>query len=301
MYYKCTKKSPYRKCTMRGSIDEEEAFRQIDSILDHYTLHPLLYEWAMKTLDGIREKELLERYDVAKIKNANMDDCEKQLHELVSMRTRGIIDDELFTKESAHIQSLMKDIRQSLEDNQERQRKWYEIIGKTLNTLTSPNEKFKLANDIGERRAVLLAIGPKATLRQVDNDEQNHTIVVPQKSNRALTTKIIEVEPYPWIEVIDKGKRRIEQEWLKNSQSRALTKNSPILQGSNSLKSHLMKLWSGRPDSNRRPQRPKRCALPTVLRPGSPNYTIQLQNTPALFRLSKPYLITNIKQTSSPL
>ena len=26
MYYKCTKKSPYRKCTMRGSIDEEEAF-----------------------------------------------------------------------------------------------------------------------------------------------------------------------------------------------------------------------------------------------------------------------------------
>ena len=70
-----------------------------------------------------------------------MDDCEKQLHELVSMRTRGIIDDELFTKESAHIQSLMKDIRQSLEDNQERQRKWYEIIGKTLNTLTSPNEK----------------------------------------------------------------------------------------------------------------------------------------------------------------
>lgn len=269
MYYKCTKKSPYHKCNMRGTISEKEAFRQIDTILDHYTLHPLLYQWAMEILDSIREKELLERYDIAKIKNASMDDCEKQLHELVivNMRTRGIIDDELFTKESKHIQALMEDIKRSSEDNEERQRKWYEIIGKTLNTLTSPKEKFELAEDIGERRAILLAIGPKATLRQVDIDELNEAIVVPQKSTKALTTKIIEIEPYPWVQAIDEGKRKIEQELIKNSLSGALTKNSPILQGSNSLKSHLYKLWSGRLDSNQRPHGPKPCALPTVLRP----------------------------------
>lgn len=268
MYYKCTKKSPHQKCIMRGSISEKEAFRQIDAILDHYTLHPLLYQWAMETLDSIREKELLERYDIAKIKNASMDDCEKQLHELVSMRTRGIIDDELFTKESKHIQTLMEDIRRSTEDNEERQRKWYEIIGKTLNTLTSPKEKFHLSDDIGERRAILLAIGPKATLRQVNVDELQDAIVVPQKSAKALTTKIIEVEPYPWVKVIDEGKHKIEQEFIKNSCSRALTEKTPFLQGSNSLKSHLSMLWSGRQDLNLRPQRPKRCALPTVLRPG---------------------------------
>ncbi len=267
MYYKCTKKSPYRKCNMHGTISEKEAFRQIDAILDHYTLHPLLYQWAMEILDKIREKELLERYDVAKIKNASMDDCEKQLHELVSMRTRGIIDDELFTRESKHIQSLMEDIKRSTEDNEERQRKWYEIIGKTLNTLTSPKEKFDLAEDIGERRAILLSIGPKATLRQVNIDELENPIVIPQKSTKALTTKLIEVKPYKWIEIIDEGKRRIEQELFKNSLSGALTRNSPILQGSNSLKTHLYKLWSGRLDSNQRPHGPKPCALPTVLRP----------------------------------
>lgn len=267
MYYKCTKKSPHHKCTMRGTISEEEAFRQIDALLDHYTIHPLLYQWAMEILEEIRDKELLERYDVAKIKNASMNDCEKQLHELVNMRTRGIIDDELFTKESKHIQSLMEDIRKSAADNEERQRKWYEIIGKTLNTLTSPKEKFHLAEDIGERRAILLAIGPKATLRQVEPDELDSAIIVPQKSARALTNKIIEVEPYPWIQVIDEGKHKIEHEFAKNSLSTALTKNSPILQGSNSLKSHLHKLWSGRQDSNLRPLLPKSSALPTVPRP----------------------------------
>ena len=267
MYYKCAKKSPYRKCNMHGTISEEEAFRQIDAILDHYTLHPLLYQWAMEILDKIRKKELLERYDIAKIKNASMDDCEKQLHELVSMRTRGIIDDELFTRESKHIQSLMEDIRRSTEDNEERRRKWYEVIGKTLNTLTSLKEKFDLADNIGERRGVLLSIGPKATLRQVNIDELENPIVVPQKSAKALTTKLIEVKPYKWIEIIDEGKRKIEQELFKNSLSGALTKNSPILRGSNSLKSHLYKLWSGRLDSNQRPHGPKPCALPTVLRP----------------------------------
>lgn len=146
----------------------------------------------------------------------------------------------------------------------------YEIIGKALNTLTSPKEKFDLAEDIGERRAILLAIGPKATLRQVDDiSELNEdTIVVPQKSTKAITAKIIEVKPYEWIEVIDKGKRQIEEEFFKNAKSGDRTRKTPILQGPNSLKSYLYKLWSGRQDLNLRPQRPKRCALPTVLRPG---------------------------------
>jgi len=69
-----------------------------------------------------------------------------------------------------------------------------------------------------------------------------HT-VIPQKSAKALTTKIIEVNPYPWVKVIDEGKREIEQEFIKNSYSRALTEKTPFLQGSNPLKAYLYKLW----------------------------------------------------------
>lgn len=269
MYYKCTRKSPYRKCCMRGTISEKEAFRQIDALLDHYTLHPLLYQWAMEVLDSVREKELLERYDIAKIKNASMDDCEKEFHELVKMRRRNLINDEQFEREAKLLQNLMDDIKRSAEDNEERQRKWYEIIGKTLNTLTSPKEKFHLEGDIGERRAILLSIGPKATLRQINyiNELEENAIVVPQKSAKAITAKIIEVKPYKWIEVIDKGKRQIEEEFFKNDKSGCITEKSPFLQGSSTLKSHLFQLWSGRQDSNLRPLLPKSSALPTVPRP----------------------------------
>ena len=90
-----------------------------------------------------------------------------------------------------------------------------------------------------KRRAILLSIGPKATLRQIDdiNELGKEAIVIPQKSVRARTAKLIEVRPYKWIEIIDKGKRQIEEEFFKTTKSRTLIKKSPILQRSNSLKS----------------------------------------------------------------
>lgn len=102
---------------------------------------------------------------------------------------------------------------------------------------------------------------------QVNIDELENPIVIPQKSAKALTAKIIEVEPYPWIKVIDEGKKQIEQELLKNSLPGVLTEKTPILQGSNSLKTHLYKLWSGLPDLNWRPHAPQACALPTAPSP----------------------------------
>lgn len=52
---------------------------------------------------------------------------------------------------------------------------------------------------------------------------------LPQKSAKALTAKIIEVKPYEWVQVIDEGKRKIEQELMKKCLiSGALTKNRPF-------------------------------------------------------------------------
>lgn len=115
---------------------------------------------------------------------------------------------------------------------------------------------------LGERRATLLSIGPKATLRQVNIDELENPIVIPQKSTKVITAKIIEVKPYEWIEIIDKGKRQIEEEFFKNAESGDRTRKTPFLQGSSTLKSHLFQLWSGLPGLNWRPHVPQTCALP---------------------------------------
>lgn len=55
----------------------------------------------------------------------------------------------------------------------------------------------------------MLSIGPKATLRQIDDISKlnEDTVVVPQKTAKAITAKIIEVKPYKWVEVIDNNKK----------------------------------------------------------------------------------------------
>lgn len=117
---------------------------------------------------------------------------------------------------------------------------------------------------LGERRAILLSIGPNATLRQINDvsELKEDAIVVPQKSAKAITAKIIEVKPYKWIQVIDKGKRQIEEEFFKSAESGGRTRKTPFLQGSSTLKSHLFQLWSGLPGLNWRPHAPQTCALP---------------------------------------
>lgn len=84
----------------------------------------------------------------------------------------------------------------------------------------------------------MLFIGPKATLRQINdlNELEEDLIVVPQKSTKAITAKIIEVEPHKWIQVIDNGKRKVEEEFLKNAKSGCITEKSPLLQGASTLK-----------------------------------------------------------------
>ena len=48
---------------------------------------------------------------------------------------------------------------------------------------------------------------------------------------KALTTKLIEVKPYKWVQVIDEGKRQIEQELMKNTKSGCITEKSPLYRG----------------------------------------------------------------------
>lgn len=234
MYYRCTRKSTNRKCSIKGGISEEEAFKQIDALLDKYTLNPLLYEWAMEILEKIRDRELLQRYDVAKTQNASLDDYEKQLHELVTMRTRGLISDELFEKESKQFEKMIEDVKQANRDTEERTRNWYEVIGKTLNNLKSPKDKFHVTEDVGERRAILLSIGPKAVLNEKRNERGD------------LTGKIIEIKPYKWVQFMTENGRKIEHDFLAGG----LTTKSPPKQGGNLIERSPYKLWSGLADSN---------------------------------------------------
>lgn len=227
LYYRCTHKGKLRKCTLKGGITEEEAFRQIYELLDSYTIHPLLYEWSMQMLNKIHAQEIEARYDQAEMQHTSLEQCEKERSKLLDMSLRGLIDDDAFETKDRQLRERIEKIKQVSKDAQERNKNWYEVIGKTLETLRSPKEKMEAAETAGERRAILQAIGPEAKLveRKVGT----------YKNGKVLTAKYIEVKPYPWLEKLEKTAKKITPEICKGF--------NRDLQGKNDEKSRLYSEW----------------------------------------------------------
>ena len=59
---------------------------------------------------------------------------------------------------------MIDEIEESKRDVEEHAKGWYEIIGKTLEILVDPREKFDAATCAGEKRSILQAIGPDPVL-----------------------------------------------------------------------------------------------------------------------------------------
>ena len=112
------------------------------------------------------------------------------------MSLRGMVDDDLFETKDRQLRERIERIKEVSKDAQERNKNWYEVIGKTLETLRSPKEKMEAAETAGERRAILQAIGPVAKLVE-------HKVGT-YKNGRDLTKKFIEVKPYSWLEKLEK-------------------------------------------------------------------------------------------------
>ena len=55
--------------------------------------------------------------------------------------------------------------------------------------------------ETGERRTILQSIGPAAKLVERE--------VGTEPNGRVLTAKIIEVEPYPWLDFIEKSAKKL--------------------------------------------------------------------------------------------
>lgn len=245
-YYKCTKKSPYRKCELHGGIEEEEAFKQIDAIFDHYMLHPKLYEWAMEVLDEIHTKEITERYDIACAQNDSIKDCDKRLNTLIDMRTRDLIDDEEFEAKAKELKKLKSDLEQASQDAKKRNKNWYEVIGNTLKNLVNPREKFNATNEPSVRRSLLLSIGRCPVLKEVPLGTKDYGGRIIPTRHRALTAKRIEVEPYKWLEELDKT---VDQDGKLFSLG-ALTKKLSAQQGSSEQLADIKGMWWAKRESN---------------------------------------------------
>ena len=91
--------------------------------------------------------------------------------------------------------------------------------------------------DIGEKRAILQSIGADIVLVERE--------IGKAKNGRVLTAKFIEVEPYPWLDFLEKSSKKLAPILCKGLNSH--------LQGELGQKSQLYCAWLDRQDINNAP------------------------------------------------
>ena len=192
------------------------------------------------------------------MQHSTLTEYEERKNKLVDMFLKGMIKDDVFEAKNKELDDLIEKTKQANKEAQDLDRNWYEIVGRTLENLKDPKSKLDASMTAGEKRGILQSIGRNILLveREIGKD----------KNGRVLTAKFIEVEPYPWLEFLEKSSKKLApilDKGLNND-----------LQGKLGQKSDLYCFWLGMRDSNPRMAGPEPAALPLGESPSSLYFTI---------------------------
>ncbi len=220
------------KCHLHGGISEEQAFEQIKEMFDSYTISQPLYDWALEIFQDLKDEEIYERNQIEHNQNASIKELRAKRDELLdAFLNRGnlgiIMTPEDYNSRREKLDKAIEELENSRVEAQQRSRNWYEIIGKTMETLSDPSKTLDEGACDGEYREILQSIGPQAYLEECFDRYC--------KNGKVLTKRIIKVDPYPWLKKIQKSAKKIEADY-----SEVFTAN---LQGKNYLKSAPYNEW----------------------------------------------------------
>lgn len=216
------------KCHLHGGISEKQAFRQIEEMFDSYTISQPLYDWALEIFQSLKDEEIYERNQIEHSQNASIkglkDQRNKLLDTYLNKDSLGIImTPEDYNSRREKLDAAIEELEQSRVEAQQRSRNWYEIIGKTLETLSDPSKTLEEGACDGEYRDILQSIGPQAYLEECFDRYC--------KNGKVLTKRIIKVDPYPWLKKIQKSAKKIEADYSEvfttNLQGKNHTKSAP--------------------------------------------------------------------------
>ncbi len=228
-----------RKCHLHGGVSEISLFKQVDALLNKYRISRTLYDWALEILRKLKDEEIYERHSIEVSQSSSIEKLKAKRDRLLDAwlehEENGIeMTAEDYNMRRQKLDNAIAELEQSRQDTLERNQNWYEIIGKTLETLNDPQEEMVDGACMGEKRSILQSIGPQTYL--VEHFDRY------SKKGKVLTKRVIEVEPYPWLEKLRKSAQKMEQDFGK-----VLTMPQ---QGENHQNSAPYKTWCPRLDSN---------------------------------------------------
>lgn len=210
-YYHCTHKN--KNCTQKGGVREEDLRRQIDDLLEEYRIDPILYQWGLEIIEDIQTKEIIERNDIKKSQQASIDTLKKRLHNLIKMAADEDLSHTEFEEMASPIRKTISDLERAKKSITEKDKNWYELVGRTLKILCDPTGEFNDANFAGEKREILQVIG----------------------YNQVLKDKKVSLTPYEWVKIIKESSKNLE-----NENGMVITDSDRCKKGSNDPK---FKTW----------------------------------------------------------
>ena len=202
-YYHCTHKSKKVKCT-QGSIRGEALGMKLDALLQQYTISDELYQWGLKALQELADKEQNERDEAQGMQYDTITVLQKRLDNLLNLVSDGVITPDDYTRKKEEISEQLKLVQSQQAKTNQNVNDWYNVVERTLTYLCDANVRFK-SGELPTKHLILEAIG----------------------SNAKLTDGEISIEPHYWVTPIadylqeKRRKVRTDAEQRKNSLNEA--------------------------------------------------------------------------------
>lgn len=114
-------------------------------MFDSYTISQPLYDWALEIFQSLKDEEIYERNQIEHSRNASIKGLKAQRDKLLDTYPNKdglglIMTPEDYNSRREKLDVAIEELEQSRVEVQQRSRNWYEIIGKTLETLSNPSK-----------------------------------------------------------------------------------------------------------------------------------------------------------------
>jgi len=164
VYYHCTKKRKLHPACKQRCIEVQALEEQMLDILEPLSVERDFLDWGVKYLRELSEQEVTGREAVFASVQSAYESTQKQLDELLSIRLRGLIDDEMFDMRRVLLQKERNRLKVQLDDTENRADRWLELAENVLRFSYLLANRFNSAS-VDEKRVILETIGSNWILK----------------------------------------------------------------------------------------------------------------------------------------
>jgi site-specific DNA recombinase len=179
VYYYCIRKSDKRPCNQKIYTTLDELETQIDQELKKYTILPEFRDLAIEILHKNHLIEVKERNQIAKTQTHKKEEVQKQIDELVAMRTRQLLDDEEYIDQKNKLKIELAKVIDNIGNTDKRADEWLELTEKAFDFAKYARTRFARTNDLTVKRDILLTLGQNLLLKDRKLTLQTSSWLVP--------------------------------------------------------------------------------------------------------------------------